>query len=54
MASRVVVMTPGPGRMAGEVAVAGEAPRPPGFRTTKQFRGLVERVSGLLATGGVV
>jgi len=52
MASRVVVMTPGPGRTAGEVSVAGEAPRPAGFRTTEHFRSLVEQVSGLLAAGG--
>jgi len=54
MASRVVVMTPGPGRTAGEVAIAGEAPRPAGFRTTEQFRSLVEQVSGLLAAEGAV
>jgi NitT/TauT family transport system ATP-binding protein len=52
MASRVIVMTPGPGRIAGEVTVMGETPRPAGFRTTEAFRDLVERVSGLLAAGG--
>jgi NitT/TauT family transport system ATP-binding protein len=49
MASRVVVMTHGPGRIAGEVAVAGPLPRPAGFRTTAVFRAEVEAVSGLLA-----
>jgi NitT/TauT family transport system ATP-binding protein len=51
MASRVVVMTKGPGRTAGEVAVAGPLPRPPGFRTTETFRAQVEAVSALLAKG---
>jgi NitT/TauT family transport system ATP-binding protein len=52
MASRVVVMTPGPGRAAGEVAVDGPLPRAAGFRTTPQFRQTVEAVSDLLAAGG--
>jgi NitT/TauT family transport system ATP-binding protein len=51
MASRVVVMTKGPGRTAGEVAVAGPLPRPTGFRTTESFRAQVEAVSALLAKG---
>jgi NitT/TauT family transport system ATP-binding protein len=48
MAGRVVVMTPGPGRIAGEVATTGPAPRPPGFRTTQAFRDAAERASELL------
>jgi NitT/TauT family transport system ATP-binding protein len=51
MASRVVVMTTGPGRIAGEVAVEGPLPRPDGFRTTERFRAQVEAVSRLLAEG---
>jgi NitT/TauT family transport system ATP-binding protein len=51
MASRVVVMTRGPGRTAGEAQVAGPLPRPPGFRTTEAFRDTVEAVSGLLGQG---
>jgi NitT/TauT family transport system ATP-binding protein len=51
MASRVVVMTKGPGRTAGEVAVAGPLPRPAGFRITESFRAQVEAVSALLAQG---
>ena len=51
MASRVVVMTKGPGRIAGEVAVEGPLPRPPGFRTTEAFRATVESVSQALAHG---
>jgi NitT/TauT family transport system ATP-binding protein len=49
MASRVVLMSPGPGRIAGEVAVGPAGPHPPGFRTTPLFRDAVEQVSDLLA-----
>jgi len=49
MAGRVVVMTPGPGRIAGEVAIDGPVVRPPGFRTTEAFRAAAEAVSALLA-----
>jgi NitT/TauT family transport system ATP-binding protein len=52
MARRVVVMTPGPGRTAGEIVVEGPEPRPPGFRTTPDFRATAERVSELLARAG--
>jgi NitT/TauT family transport system ATP-binding protein len=48
MASRVVVMTPGPGRIAGEVVVEGPAPRPRGFRTSQGFRDAAEQASELL------
>jgi NitT/TauT family transport system ATP-binding protein len=49
MASRVIVMTPGPGRLKSETVVEAPLPRPDGFRTTAQFRGLVEQVSTALA-----
>jgi NitT/TauT family transport system ATP-binding protein len=49
MASRVVVMTGGPGRIAAEVAVPGPLPRPPQFRTTEAFRATAEAVSEHLA-----
>jgi NitT/TauT family transport system ATP-binding protein len=49
MAGRVVVMTPGPGRVAGETPVGASTPRPPGFRSSELFRSVAERVSGLLA-----
>jgi NitT/TauT family transport system ATP-binding protein len=51
MASRVVVMSRGPGRLAGEVTVEGPLPRPAGFRTTAGFRRTVEAVSRALAEG---
>lgn len=51
MADRVVVMTAGPGTVAGESAVEGPLPRPPGFRTTEGFRRTAEAVSDLLARG---
>ncbi len=49
MARRVVVMTPGPGRIAGEIAIEGPLVRPPGFRATETFRAAAETVSALLA-----
>jgi NitT/TauT family transport system ATP-binding protein len=51
MAGRVVVMTPGPGRIAGELPVEGPVPRPPGFRTTEAFRHKAEHLSELLRAG---
>jgi NitT/TauT family transport system ATP-binding protein len=49
MSGRVVVMTPGPGRIASETAVEGPLPRRPGFRTSAAFRDTVEKVSHDLA-----
>jgi NitT/TauT family transport system ATP-binding protein len=51
MAGRVVVMTRGPGRIAGQLAVDAPTPRPPGFRTTQTFRDAAERLSELLRQG---
>ena len=51
MASRVVVMGPGPGRLVAETAVEGATPRPTGYRTTPEFRRTVETVSAALAEG---
>jgi NitT/TauT family transport system ATP-binding protein len=51
MASRVVVFSRGPGRIAGEMTVAGPTPRPESFRTTAGFRATVEAVSTVLAKG---
>jgi len=49
MAGRVLVMTPGPGRLAGETVIHAPVPRPAAFRTTALFRDAVEAVSGHLA-----
>ncbi|MFI4975105.1 MAG: ABC transporter ATP-binding protein [Caulobacterales bacterium] len=49
MAHRVVLMSAGPGRKAGEFAVDAALPRPPGFRTTAFFRETAERLSQMLA-----
>ena len=49
MASRVIVMTPGPGRAAGETLVDAPLPRLPRFRTTGRFRHAAEAVSNQLA-----
>lgn len=51
MASRVVVMSRGPGRIAADLPVAGPIPRPPHFRTTAAFRETAEAVSKALAEG---
>ncbi len=45
MASRILVMTPGPGRSAGERVIDAPLPRPDGFRTTPEFREAAEQVS---------
>jgi len=51
MASRVVVITAGPGRVAGEIRTGGVMPRPAGYRLSTEFRSHVEAVSHLLADG---
>lgn len=48
MASRVVVMSRGPGRIAGDIPVEGPLPRPKGFRASEPFRRSVEIVSNTL------
>ena len=53
MASRVIVITAGPGHVAGEVRAEGAIPRPAGYRLSPEFRGHVESVSRLLADGYV-
>ncbi len=49
MASRVLVMTPGPGRLRSETRVDAAVPRPADFRTGAAFRQTVEQVSRSLA-----
>jgi NitT/TauT family transport system ATP-binding protein len=49
MASRVVVMTSGPGRAASETLIEAPLPRPHGFRITPAFRQAAEKVSADLA-----
>ena len=49
MAERVVVMTPGPGVVAGETRIDAVIPRLPRFRTTGPFRHAAEAVSNQLA-----
>ena len=51
MASRVVVLSKGPGRIAGDFSVEGPMPRPAHFRTEAAFRATVEQVSTALAQG---
>jgi NitT/TauT family transport system ATP-binding protein len=49
MAGRVVVMTSGPGRLAGETRVEAPQPRLAGFRTSAGFRAAAEAISERLA-----
>jgi NitT/TauT family transport system ATP-binding protein len=49
MAGRVVVMSAGPGRSAGETLIDAPAPRPAAFRTTAAFREAAEAISARLA-----
>lgn len=51
MAGRVMVMTPGPGRIAGQQVIEGAMPRTEGFRTTAGFRQAAETISRLLVGG---
>ena len=48
MADRVIVMSPGPGRIVAEARLADGFPRPPRFRTAAAFREAVEEVSQAL------
>jgi NitT/TauT family transport system ATP-binding protein len=47
LAERVVVLTSGPGRAAGEVAVNAPLPRPAQFRLAPVFQDAIERVAEL-------
>jgi NitT/TauT family transport system ATP-binding protein len=49
MASRVIVMRPGPGRAAAELTLDAPLPRPPQFRTSAVFREAAERLAAELA-----
>ncbi len=51
LAHRVVALTPGPGRIAGEVRPDAPVPRPPGFRGSAEHRAAAEAVSALLLAG---
>ena len=51
MASRIIIITAGPGRLAGQTVIEAPAPRAPGFRTTALFREAAEAVSAQLAQG---
>jgi NitT/TauT family transport system ATP-binding protein len=53
MAGRVVVMSAGPGRAAGETIIEAPLPRPAGFRATEVFRAAAEAVSADLDRGMV-
>lgn len=48
IAQRVIVMSAGPGRAAGETTIDAPLPRPPGFRAGAGFREAVEATSARL------
>jgi NitT/TauT family transport system ATP-binding protein len=52
LSSRVVVMSPRPGRIVGEVAVPFPYPRPTHLRFAPEFGRLAAQVSGLLRGEG--
>ncbi len=45
LSSRIVVMSPRPGRIARDLAIPGPAPRPAGFRTSADYAALCRGVS---------
>jgi NitT/TauT family transport system ATP-binding protein len=48
LADRVVVLTPGPGRVAAVIPVEASTPRPVGFRGSPAYRDAVERAGAAL------
>ena len=48
LADRVVVLTPGPGRIAAEVAVEGPVPRPADFRGSPAYLAAVDAAEAAL------
>jgi NitT/TauT family transport system ATP-binding protein len=52
MAQRVVALSPGPGRIAAEIASPGPSPRPPGWRDEPGFRAVVAQVADALLASG--
>lgn len=52
LAERVVALTPGPGRIAAEIASPGPSPRPTGWRDDPTFRRAAGAVADALARAG--
>jgi NitT/TauT family transport system ATP-binding protein len=48
LSSRILVMSPRPGRIAADLAIPGPAPRPPGFRTSAGYAALCRTASEAL------
>jgi NitT/TauT family transport system ATP-binding protein len=48
LADRVVVLTPGPGRVAAVIPVQGATPRPSDFRSSPAYREAVDRAGAAL------
>ena len=49
LATRVVVMTPAPGRVAADLTIDGPHPRPDGYRGCAQFAAWCSRISDVIA-----
>ncbi|CAN5137019.1 ABC transporter ATP-binding protein [soil metagenome] len=52
VAERIAVLTPGPGRLAAEIASPGPSPRPSGFRDDPDFRAVVARIAAAMTASG--
>ncbi len=52
LSSRVLVLSPRPGRLVAEIPIPLEYPRRPELRTTASFNTLVSQVAGALALAG--
>ena len=56
LSSRIVVMTPRPGRVHAEIAIPAPYPRDPAFRTSAEYAGFCriasEALAGAMAEGG--
>jgi len=50
IAQRVIILTPGPGRIAAEIRIEAPTPRPRGFRADPAFRTAAEAISEQLAS----
>ncbi len=53
VAERIAVLSPGPGRLAAQIASPGPSPRPAGWRDEPAFRAVVESIAAAMSASGV-